>query len=113
MFNARFVPVLACGPVCRGSQPAEFRQTIRSRLPRNAGLGQDTARAAAAEFGCGKNEREIRRSIFAADRPRASGRMSEIFVIPSEVFVIPSEVEESETLIPNPGHILNLTLGIE
>ena len=59
--DARFLAVLAGRPVPARQEPAELRQAIRARLPRNAGLEQDAARARAARR---RSSRRRRRSTW-------------------------------------------------
>src|SRR5436309_8874946 len=75
MPHAGLVAVLAKGPICRRTEPAEFRQTVRARLPRDARLGQDSARAAIAKGSDRKDFGEICRSISPPDRSRARERV--------------------------------------
>ena len=66
--SSRFWPADQYAP---GKRPAEFRQTIRPRLPRNARLGQDPARPDTAA-GCRRqNHREISGSLRAVDGTKA------------------------------------------
>ena len=55
-----------------GQGPAELRQTIRARLPRNADLGQDTAGPDVAPRGRRENAGKVFGSLRAADRAKSS-----------------------------------------
>src|SRR5690606_33585319 len=60
--------LLARGRVRGRHQPAELRQAVRTRLPGDAGLGQDRARAAAARGGDRAHAAEICRGAPAPHR---------------------------------------------
>src|SRR6266542_7117511 len=71
MPHAGFFAFLAKGPIRHWAEPTQFRQTICSRLSGDARLGQNSARAAAAEGRDRKNVREISGSISPPDRRQA------------------------------------------
>ena len=65
--------VLAVGSLRAGALAALLRQAVRARLPRNARLGQASARAAApARDGC-RHDRPLPRSLQAPDGKAAVG----------------------------------------
>ncbi len=57
--DAGLLALLASRRVPRGNQPAELRQAVRARLPRDAGLGQASARSIAA----GRDHRQDKRQV--------------------------------------------------
>src|ERR1051325_174385 len=63
MPHAGFVAFLAKGPIRGRAEPAEFRQTIRARLPGDARLGQDPSPSAPPERRYRKDFSQISRSI--------------------------------------------------
>src|SRR5437868_13426544 len=81
MPHAGFLTVLAEGPIRPRTESAQFRQTIRARLSGDARLGQNSASAALAEGGDGKNVREISRSISWLDRYRDRERVGSVLQI--------------------------------
>src|SRR6266516_2541905 len=68
MPHAGLFTLLAQGPICRRTEPTQFRQTIRARLSGDARLGQDPACPTPAKGCYRKNFRQISRSIPAPDR---------------------------------------------
>src|SRR4029077_10383009 len=76
MPHAGLFSLLAKGPICRRTEPTEFRQTIRARLSGDARLGQDSAGPALAEGSYRKNLREISGSISPTDRERNCARIA-------------------------------------
>ncbi len=69
--SSRFWPVDGYEP---GQRPAELRQAVRARLPRDARLGQDGARSRAARRHRRQDGREVPRSLAAARRAGLRGR---------------------------------------
>src|SRR5262249_53704229 len=69
--DARFVALLAGGPVCARQRPAELRQTIRARLSRDTRLEQNATRPGAATGSRVEDEREVSGGVRAADRKKA------------------------------------------
>src|SRR6266487_5395207 len=75
MPHAGLFSLLAKGPICRRTEPTEFRQTIRARLSGDARLGQDSAGPALAEGSYRKNLCEISGSISPTDGERHRERL--------------------------------------
>ncbi len=57
--HARLLAVLAGGPISTRQRPAQLRQAVRTRLPRNAHLGQNPARPQTAGGRRRQNQREV------------------------------------------------------
>ena len=70
--SSRFWPV---DTYRAGIEPAVLRQAVRARLPRDARLGQDGARAAASCGSHSRDEREVPGSVAAAHRVAVSFRV--------------------------------------
>ena len=70
--DTKFEFGLAGGGIPAGARAAEFRQAVRARLPGRNPLEQATARPVAPRRGDPPHARQVRRSLPAADQPRAA-----------------------------------------
>src|SRR5206468_12356163 len=72
--HARLLTLLARRPVSARPRPAQFRQAVCARLPRNAHVGQEAAGSRTTARRRGEDLGEIRRGLRANHGP-AAGRL--------------------------------------